>query len=111
MYVPPGITKDERAQIFRHLLYAVDYEIHKAAGENHVVVTGDFNKEGLADMKKIAEVRGLHHIPTATTGWGAELDGTFVSKGLTIAHSETYWSPGHSDHAWTNTRIKFKTQE
>jgi hypothetical protein len=84
LYIPPDFAKEKRVGIFRHLLHALDLEIGQAKGPNHVIITGDFNKDGLTDMKAIAAARKLTQISTATRGVGIELDATFVSEGITM---------------------------
>lgn len=108
LYIPPDANKEGREAIFRHLIFALDYEIHRAAGENHVVVTGDFNREGMKDMQHIATARGYSSVPTATHGVGTELDATFVSKDVAITHSLSKFTT-HSDHALTITGLRITT--
>jgi hypothetical protein len=108
LYIPPDTNKEGREAIFRHLIFALDYEIHRAAGENHVIVTGDFNREGMKDMQHIATARGYSSVPTATRGIGTELDATYVSQGVSIMHSQSIFTT-HSDHALTVTGLQITT--
>jgi hypothetical protein len=100
IYCPPDFNKEERAKIFRNLLYAIDFEIKKANGVNHIVVTGDFNMEGMKDMLAIAATRGLTRVATSTHGLGSELDAIFVSKDIKLIQQESNLFNNLSDHAW-----------
>ena len=96
IYIPPDAKKADREHILRNLLFAMDKEVTQAQGENHVIVTGDFNVNGLKDMVVIAGHRGLSHIATCTRK-GKELDAIFVSSGITVK-SQTATTHTNSDH-------------
>lgn len=96
VYIPPDANKADRGHILRNLLFAMDKEVAIAKGENHIIVTGDFNKNGLQDMLHIAKHRGLNQIATSTRK-GKELDAIFVSSGITIT-SQQVVTHSNSDH-------------
>ena len=59
IYIPPNFNKEQRFNILKNLTYELDCSINKSAGLNHVIVTGDFNIEGMKEMELIANTRGL----------------------------------------------------
>ena len=105
VYVPPGLNAEQRMHILRNVLWVLDFEVNRANGLHHVIVSGDFNLEGMKDMRLIAAARNLKEIASATRN-SNQLDAVFVSAGVEITQQITTKS-GLSDHCHILTKLKF----
>jgi hypothetical protein len=108
LYIPPDVNEFGRFCVFKYLIYALDNEINRSKGMNHIIVAGDFNVDGMKEMEVIAKTRGLTRMATATRK-GAELDAVWVSESVKIMSQEV--GEGSSDHLWVRACLKFPTKE
>lgn len=83
IYIPPDFGSIKRFEILKELTYQLDGCIKLAKGLNHVVISGDFNQNGMKDMEIIAKGRGLRKVAMETRG-DSELDAIYVSESVEL---------------------------